>query len=78
MKELITFPAPYFFSRLKMIYRGFSVKKKKKTKQKQEQQKQKNLLNYSSATKDMTAAELLMVSPVTERNREEQGTETSG
>ena len=28
MKELITFPAPYFFSRLKMIYRGFSVKKK--------------------------------------------------
>ena len=77
MKELITFPAPYFFSRLKMIYRGFSVKKKQ-TKQKPEQQKQKNLLNYSSATKDMTAAELLMVSPVTERNREEQGTETSG
>ena len=77
MKELITFPAPYFFSRLKMIYRGFSVKKKQ-TKQKQEQQKQKNLLNYSSATKGMTAAELLMVSPVTERNREEQGTETSG
>ena len=77
MKELITFPAPYFFSHLKMIYRGFSVKKKKQ-KQKQEQQKQKNLLNYSSATKDMTAAELLMVSPVTERNREEQGTETSG
>ena len=77
MKELITFPAPYFFSRLKMIYRGFSVKKNQ-TKQKQEQQKQKNLLNYSSATKDMTAAELLMVSPVTERNREEQGTETSG
>ena len=77
MKELITFPAPYFFSRLKMIYRGFSVKKNQ-TKQKQEQQKQKNLLNYSSATKDMTAAELLMVSPVTERNREEQETETSG
>ena len=74
MKELITFPAPYFFSRLKMIY----FRKKKKKKQKQEQQKQKNLLNYSSATKDMTAAELLMVSPVTERNREEQGTETSG